>query len=49
MKNRNKIFSKANLYETIWNEEYLGDDSSFKSHLSFIMGRQNLSRVNKHV
>lgn len=30
----NKVFSKANLYETIWGEEYLGDDNVIKTHIS---------------
>lgn len=34
IKNRNKTFSKANLYETIWEDEYLGDDNAVKTHLS---------------
>lgn len=29
-----KVFSKANLYETIWGEEYLGDDNVIKTHIS---------------
>jgi DNA-binding response OmpR family regulator len=34
IKNKNKTFSKANLYETIWEDEYLGDDNAVKTHLS---------------
>ncbi len=30
----NKVFSKANLYETIWGGEYLGDDNVIKTHIS---------------
>lgn len=30
----NKVFSKANLYETIWGDEYLGDDNVIKTHIS---------------
>lgn len=30
----NKVFSKANLYETIWEEEYMGDDNVIKTHIS---------------
>lgn len=32
--NKNKVFSKANIYETVWGEEYLGDDNTIKAHLS---------------
>ncbi len=34
MKNKDKVFTKANLYESIWGEEYLGDDNSVKTHIS---------------
>ncbi len=34
LRNQEKIFSKSNIYETIWGMDYLGDDSSVKSHLS---------------
>ena len=32
--NPGKRFSKANLYESIWNEEYFPEDQSLKVHLS---------------
>lgn len=32
--NRSKLFSKANLYESIWNEEYYPEDQSLKVHMS---------------
>lgn len=34
MKNQGKVFSKSNIYESIWNEEYLGDDNAVKTHMS---------------
>lgn len=34
MRNPKKLFSKANLFESIWNEEYFGDDSTIKVHIS---------------
>lgn len=30
----NKVFSKANLYETIWGDEYLSDENVIKTHIS---------------
>ncbi|MGL5353642.1 MAG: response regulator transcription factor [Clostridium sp.] len=42
--NRGKIFSKANIYETIWNEEYLGDDNAIKTHMSNL--RNKLKKAN---
>lgn len=41
--NRGKVFSKANIYETIWNEEYLGDDNAVKTHMSNL--RNKLKKV----
>lgn len=34
LRNQKKIFSKSNIYETVWGMDYLGDDSAVKSHLS---------------
>jgi DNA-binding response OmpR family regulator len=34
VKNENKVFTKANLYESVWLEEYLGDDNAVKTHIS---------------
>ena len=34
MQNSGKVFSKANIYESIWKEEYLGDDNAVKTHIS---------------
>lgn len=34
IKNKGKVFTKANLYESIWEDEYLGDDNAVKTHIS---------------
>ncbi|OAB41935.1 response regulator transcription factor [Paenibacillus glacialis] len=34
LKHRGKVFTKANLYESIWQDEYLGDDNAIKTHVS---------------
>ncbi len=39
-----KIFSKANLFESIWGDEYLGDDGTLKTHISNI--RIKLQQLN---
>ncbi|URZ02541.1 response regulator transcription factor [Clostridium felsineum] len=44
MKNKGKVFTKANLYESIWEEDYLGDDNAIKTHVSNI--RNKLKKVN---
>ncbi|MFE7062901.1 response regulator transcription factor [Sutcliffiella sp. NPDC057660] len=40
----NKVFTKANLYESVWNEKYYGDDNTINVHLSNI--RNKLSKAN---
>lgn len=44
IKHRGKVFTKANLYEAIWEEEYLGDDNTIKTHISNL--RNKLKKVN---
>jgi DNA-binding response OmpR family regulator len=34
MSHKNKVFTKANLYESVWGEDYLGDDNAVKTHIS---------------
>ena len=41
-----KVFTKANLYESIWGEDYLGDDNAVKAHISNI--RSKLKSANPH-
>jgi DNA-binding response OmpR family regulator len=44
LQNRGKVFSKVNIYESIWGEEYLGDDNAVKTHMSNL--RNKLKKVN---
>lgn len=34
VKNPTKLFSKANLFESVWNEPYMGDENTIKVHIS---------------
>lgn len=43
LKNKGKVFSKANIYESLWGEEYLGDDNAVKTHMSNL--RNKLKKV----
>lgn len=43
----NKVFSKANLYETIWGDEYLGDDNVIKTHISNL--RNKMKKTNRKI
>lgn len=42
--NPKKIFSKANLFESVWGVEYLGDDNTVNVHMSNL--RNKLNKVN---
>jgi DNA-binding response OmpR family regulator len=46
MENPGKVFSKANLYESIWQDEYLGDDNAVKTHMSNL--RSKLKKANQN-
>lgn len=39
-----KVFTKANLYESIWGDEYLGDDNTVNVHMSNL--RNKLTKAN---
>lgn len=39
-----KVFSKSNLFESVWGEEYLGDDNTVNVHMSNL--RNKLQKVN---
>ena len=43
MRNPGKVFTKSNIFESVWNEEFLGEDNAVNVHISNI--RQKLSRV----
>lgn len=40
-----KVFTRSNIYESVWNEEYLGEDNAVNVHISNI--RQKLAKVNR--
>mgnify|MGYP002067033255 CR=1 FL=1 len=44
LKHGGKVFTKSNLYESVWKDEYLGDDNAVKTHLSNL--RNKLKKVN---
>ncbi|GAA0379554.1 response regulator transcription factor [Bacillus horti] len=43
LKSKGKVFSKANLYESVWQEDYFGDDNVIKTHVSNL--RNKLKKV----
>ena len=44
MRNPGKVFTKNNIYESVWNEEFLGEDNAVNVHISNI--RQKLAKIN---
>lgn len=44
IKHQGKVFTKANLYESVWQDEYLGDDNAVKTHMSNL--RNKLQKIN---
>lgn len=44
MSNPNKVFTKNNIYESVWNEEFLGEENAVNVHISNI--RQKLAKEN---
>ncbi|MCL1788636.1 MAG: helix-turn-helix domain-containing protein, partial [Defluviitaleaceae bacterium] len=36
MQNPKKVFTKNNLYESVWKDEFLGDDNTINVHISRI-------------
>lgn len=46
MENKGKVFAKSNIYESIWKEEYLGDDNAIKTHMSNL--RNKLKKANSN-
>ncbi len=44
MRNPGKVFTKSNIYESVWNEEYFGEDNAVNVHISNI--RQKLAKAN---
>lgn len=47
VQNPDKVFSKANIYESIWQEEYLGDDNAVKTHMSNLRNKLKKASENE--
>lgn len=44
MRNPDKVFTKANIYESVWQEDYMCDDNAVKTHISNL--RSKLEKAN---
>lgn len=45
LKNPGKVFTKANLYETIWEDAFLGDDNAVKTHISNLRSKLKMANA----
>lgn len=43
MENPGKVFTKGNIYQSVWNEEFLGEDNAVNVHISNI--RQKIAKI----
>lgn len=43
--NKNKVFTRANLFESVWGNEFLGDDNTVNVHISNL--RSKIAKVDK--
>ena len=39
LSNPTKLFSKANLYESVWDDTYIAEDNTLKVHMSNIRNK----------
>ena len=50
LRNPDKVFTKSNIYETVWQEDYLGDDNAVKTHISNLRSKlERLSPGNQYI
>ncbi|MFA9559963.1 response regulator transcription factor [Evansella sp. AB-rgal1] len=47
LRNPEKVYSKSNIYESLWNQDYIGDDNAVKTHISNL--RNKLKTINSEV
>ena len=41
MKNPHKVFTRANLFESVWQDEFMGDDNTVNVHISNLRSKLN--------
>lgn len=47
IKHCGKVFTKPNLYESVWQDEYLGDDNAVKTHISNLRNKLKKASPNE--
>lgn len=48
MRHPEKIYSKSNLFQSIWNEEYMSEDNTLNVHISNIRNKLKAVSPDKH-
>lgn len=46
LSNPNKVYSKLNIFESIWGEEFLGDDNTVNVHVSRLRNKLSSASIN---
>ena len=50
LRNPDKVFTKSNIYESVWQEDYLGDDNAVKTHISNLRSKlEKMSPGSKYI
>ena len=46
LENPKKVFSRANIYESVWNEPYFNSDQTINMHISNLSNKLNSDETN---
>ena len=50
MKNTHKVFTRANLFYSVWQDEFMGDDNTVNVHISNLKSKLNKAhKENKYI
>ena len=44
-----KVYSRANIYESVWHDDFLGDEKTVNVHVSNLRGKLNALSPHKHI
>ncbi|MDR1533057.1 MAG: response regulator transcription factor [Clostridiales bacterium] len=44
-----KVYSRANIYESVWNDDFMGDEKTVNVHVSNLRGKLNALSLYKHI
>ena len=49
LRHPHKVYSRMNIYENIWNEEFLGDEKTINVHVGNLRAKLNAASPHKHI